>query len=338
MANLSVAILGLGRIGTSAGLALRRYMKKGGKHTFEIVGHDISSHNEKQAKKLGAVDDIESKLHRAVADCDLVLLTMPYEDLEKNYQQMADSIRDGCVVLDASPIKHPSLDIAKKYLSSEQHMVGITPIFNPRYLFDAKETIEQAEEDLFDNSAILLTPAASCSKAAVDLAFNFCVVLGSKPRFLDPHEHDAMLGYTEGLPSLMGVSLFYYLMHQDNWQDLQWFTNPNFGVLTRPLNDRHPDDLRDEWMQNRDVLGRALDGMIETLQGVRGLLADGDKSAIEDFADNASQQYEQWINHRYNADWDNASKAPKYDSSYSLLGSMFGNNMAKRIRGEKDDD
>ena len=338
MASLSIAILGLGRTGTSMGLALRRYMKKGGKHDFEIIGYDVSSHNEKLAQKSEAVDKIEKRLYRAVEDRDLVVMALPYDEVEDSYRKMADSLKAGCVVLDASPLKQPSLNWAKQYFGEEQHMVGITPILNPRYLFDARDTIENAEEDLFDDSTILLSPAASCIKEAVDLAFNFCAVLGSKPRFLDPLEHDAMLGFTEGLPSILGVSVFYYLMGQSNWDDIQWFTNPHFGVLTRPLNDSHPDALREEWMNNRDVLTRALDGMISTLQEVRGVLADGDKNAIDALAENASSQYEQWINHRYNADWDEASKPPKYDRNNSLLGSMFGSGLMKRLNNNDDDD
>ena len=38
---------------------------------------------------------------------------------------------------------------------------------------------EEAEEDLFDNSAILLTPSASSVKEAVDLAFNFASIVAA---------------------------------------------------------------------------------------------------------------------------------------------------------------
>ena len=50
MANLSIALIGLNRISTSLGLALRRYMHKGGKHQFKIVGHDPIPENEKEEK------------------------------------------------------------------------------------------------------------------------------------------------------------------------------------------------------------------------------------------------------------------------------------------------
>lgn len=337
MSELSIAILGLDRVGASVGLALRRYMTKGGNYRFNITGYDVVSHNEKQAKKMGAVDDIESKLHRAVADKDIVVMALPYEDVEPTYRRVADDLRDGVVILDVSPLKRPPLEWAEKHLSPEHHLVGITPVLNPRYLLQTDNATERAEEDLFDDSAILISPAVSCIKEAVDLAFNFCVILGSKPRFLDPLEHDMLLAFTDGLPALMGVAFFQYMMNMDNWHDLQWLTNPAFGVLTHPLKERHPDALRDEFLQNREVLTRALDGMIDGLQQFRDVLEDGDSAAIEDSLERASKEYERWINRRYSADWDRDSKMPAVDRSNTMMGTLFGGNLFKRLSGKDDD-
>ncbi len=65
MAELSVAILGLNRTSASMGLALKRYSKKGGKHNFSITGYDSRAATLKQAKKMGTVDNTESRITSA---------------------------------------------------------------------------------------------------------------------------------------------------------------------------------------------------------------------------------------------------------------------------------
>lgn len=336
MTTLSVAILGLGRTGASVGLALQRYMTKGGKYKFERVGYDPSPDVVKQAVKMQAIDESANSPYAAVANKDLVVMALSYDEVKRTYRDIAGDLRAGVVILDASPIKRPSLDWAAEYFDDEKHIVGITPIVNPRYLMSPGESIDAAEEDLFDQSTIIITPSASCIKEAVDLAFNFCTILGSKPRFLDPLEHDTLLAFTEGIPSLVGVALFQHLMRNGSWDDMKWFTNPNFGVLTRPLMDTHPDALRDVWTQNSDVMVRALDTMIQTLQQYRDVLKEGDTAAIEAVLESAAREYEDWINHRYKADWDDVGD-PDVRPSGTFMGTLFGEKFAKRLSGRNDD-
>jgi len=338
MAALTVSLIGLNRTSASIGLALKRYMTKGGKNRFEIIGHDYDTANEKDAHKMGAIDRSDHDLARAVESADLVVLALSYEDVRESFRQLAGVMRPGVVVLDASPLKQPSLKWAGEFFSDEQHLVGISPIINPRYLFKQDESLNEASEDLFDDSAILLTPAVQCAQDAIDLAFSFCTILGSKPRFLDPQEHDAMLAMTDGLPRLLSVALFQTLVLNRTWGDIQWFTNPDFGALTYPLYNTHPDALRDEFVLNRDALARGLDQIIATLSQYRELLADNDAAAIEAALVTTSQEYEVWLNRRHKANWDEAAKLPKVDASQTLVGSLFGSAIAKRLQRNRDED
>jgi len=337
MAQLSVAIIGLGRIGTSFGLSLKRHTREENKYSFDIVGFDISPDNAKHAQKMGAVDSTVPRAKDVVEDKDIVIIAISYDEVENMLKQIAPALRVGAVVLDASPLKQPSIQWAEEYFGEDNHLIGITPLVNPKYIFKPQDDTQMARDDMFDESSIILSPASSAIKEAVDLAFNLCTLIGSRPRFLDPSEHDVMLTQTVGLPRLIGFASFYHLMTQDNWHDMQWFTNPEWGVLTLPLRDVHPDALRDEWMNNPDILTRSIDGMIETLQQVRELLQDDDKRNLETTLVSTAEQYEKWLNHRYKADWDDYEPL-KVDASHTLMGSIFGGAIAKRLRGDRDDD
>ncbi|MDQ7025859.1 MAG: prephenate dehydrogenase/arogenate dehydrogenase family protein [Anaerolineae bacterium] len=338
MATLSVAILGLNRVSASVGLALRRYMSKGGKYQFQITGYDYASDVTKKSQKMGAIDRSERRIFNTVKDADIVIMALSYEEVEDSYKAIKEDLRDGVVILDFSPLKTPSLMWGAESLSDEHHIVGATPIVNPRYLYVADNSVEQAQEDLFDDSAILLTPSASCIKEAVDLAYSFAQILGSKPRFLDPLEHDTSLTQTSQLPRVLGTLLFYNLMNQANWEDLQWFTNPAFGALTRPLFDTHPDALRDEFLANRETLGRMMDDFIGSLQEFRATLRSDDKDAIEAVTVAAAEQYEQWVNNRYRADWDAASKGSETNVKGTIMQGLLGGTISKKLFGDNDDE
>lgn len=331
MASLRVAILGLGRLGASVGLALKRYSQTEGKYQFECVGHDFSPELERRAREQGIVARTERLPEDAVRGADIVVQAMGYEDVRTTYKDMAIGLRDGVVILETAPLKQASLEWATKYLKPEHHVVGLTPIVNPAYLYDARIDFDAASADYFDKGAILISPAASAAKEAVELAYNFGIILGGKPRFLDPQEHDALMAHTSTLPELLGVLSFYAMRQHPSWEDAQWLTPPIFGALTRPLKDVHPDAFRDEWIGNRDAIARALGTLIEALEQTRQRLLEGDQAAIEALASQTSEQYAEWVNRRHRADWEKGeSPKPEANQGGGIMSMLFGAKLAER--------
>lgn len=337
MASLTVAILGLDRVGVSIGLRLKSYMEKGGQHDFTLMGYDNREDFEKPARKLKLFEKIERKPFNTVSDADIVIMNLPYEDVKTAYELIASELRDGVVILDTSVIKQPSMEWAKKYLTEEHHVIGFTPIVNTEYMFEHNHSTENATDDYFHNSSVFLTPSVSSIKEAVDLAVNFSIILGGKPHFLDPAEHDSLTTLTEEVPQLLSIVSYYTLMKHNAWSDAQRLTNPAFNVLTRYLFTHHPDALRDEWAENSDNLLRAIDELMLTLRDIRGRVAEKDVDGIEAFLIQASDDYQVWINKRHNGDWEDTG-APKVDVSSTIGTSLFGGSISKRLFGGGDDD
>lgn len=335
MAKLTIAILGLDRLGVSIAMRLRAYVKKGGQHQFELIGFDSREDFEKPARKLKALDKIERKPYSAAERADLVIMNLPYEDLRAGYELIASSLRDGVVLLDTAAIKQPSLMWSAQYLSAEQHWIGFTPVVNPAYMFEHQLSPEYASDDYLHDSVIYLTPSAHCMPEAIELAVNFSAILGAKPAFLDPAEHDSLTAITEEIPQLLSIAAYSAAMRHSAWGDAQRLTNAPFNVLTRYLLTHHPDALRDEWLANRERLVRGIDALVETLSGVRDRLAEEDETAIEAFLIAASDDYQEWINRRHKGEWDeHSSRNPQFDNS--LAGSLFGSAISKRLFGGKD--
>jgi len=336
MAQLTVAILGLDRLGVSIALRLKHYMEKNGQHQFTMNGYDSRDDFEKPARKLKLFEKIERKIFNAVQNADLVIMNLPYEDVKAAYELIAPDLRDGVVILDASVIKLPSLEWAKKYLTDEHHVIGFTPVINSEFMFEHNHSTEHASEDYFLNSSIFLTPSVTSIKEAVDLAVNFSAILGGKSHFLDPAEHDSLTTLTEQVPQLLSIATYFTAMKHNAWQDAQRLTNPSFNVLTRYLFTHHPDALRDEWMENSDNLVRAIDELMLTLSEVRGRIADKDDAGVEAFIISASDDYQVWINKRHNGKWDDSGRSD-VQMDNPVASSLLGGSIAKRLFGGKDD-
>jgi prephenate dehydrogenase len=340
MANVTVTVLGLGRIGASVVLALRRYNeRKDARHTFEVTCTDLRAGVREDATKVGLGDKIERDLFGSTAKRDIVVLALPLAEIQDAYKAIASELRAGAVVLDMSLLKQQSLEWAGKYLSKEVYMVGMTPIINPKYLHDGLEDTLHAAADLFDKGSMLIMPGPQCAKEAVELAIDFAGILGAAPHFYDPAEHDGIVGLTEGLPALLGLASFYSASHSQGWTDAQRVTNPAFGRLTHHLFDTHPDDLRDLLLENSESVARQTDELIKTLQSLRDIIARKDQNALEAALEEATETYNGWINRRSNGKWEDTKDEVSGTSfAGNFMTGLMGGYFANRLKGGKNGD
>ena len=336
MAEISIAILGLKRTGASVGLALKRHNVKKTDNTFIIGGYDTSRDIAKEAQKMGAVDKIDHNLEALVRDKDIVVIALPFGEVEGAYQNIAHVLRTGVVVIDMSPLAQSALKLAQKHLPEGAHVVCAAPIINPKYLFDGTDEVARASEDLFDKGTIMVMPSVSCIKEAIGLVADFSALLGATPNFYDPAEYDSLTAATEALPSLLGVVAFHLLSRSDGWPDIQRLTNPGFGMLTRYLYDTHPDDLRDFWLTSGPALVRQVDDLVEGLRAFRALIAEKDSDSLAAALETASSEYEGWINRRMNNRWADG-RDDKPLPTQGIMGNMFGRFSFGRKDDEDDD-
>ncbi|MBK9748362.1 MAG: prephenate dehydrogenase [Chloroflexi bacterium] len=340
MNTINVGILGLGRVGASVGLALKRYnARKDARQKFNITGYDPLEASGVTARNQNAVDAVTRSLLDAASNKEILVLALPYREVAAAYRLIGGEVRAGTVILDMSPLKQPSQQWATKYLKGEAFAIGVTPILNFKYLFDGTDDIEHAAADLFDDGHMLLMPHLEAPKEAVELAADLSEILGAAPHFADPAEHDVWVAATEGLPAALGVATFYGLVRRNGWDDARRAGNPSFGRLTHHLFDAHPDDVRDLLLNNRDNVVRQLDATLETLHTLRDVLAQNDQKSLEGLLIDSAQAYQEWVARRQKGEWDDRTDGVKRESSTDLfMSGLFGSAVSKRLRGDKKGD
>jgi prephenate dehydrogenase len=198
-----IAIVGLGFIGGSIGLALRQSAKG-----MQIVGHDREPSQARKARRLGAIDRAEWNLIRACEGADVVVLALPPDGFRDTLEIVAADLKSGCLVTDTATIKGAVLHWAEELLPRQVAFVGGDPVVQSPGL-----GLDSARADLFQGILYCLTPAADVSPSAVQQAVDLVSLLGAEPYFLNADEHDGLRAAVEHLPALLTALLLREVSH-----------------------------------------------------------------------------------------------------------------------------
>lgn len=311
--KLQVTIVGLGLIGTSAGLALRRYADR-----VYIVGHDPNTGLAGAAKKAGAVDRTDWNLINAISGADRVLLALPPDQIRDTLQVIAGDLKQGCVVLDTADVKAPVMAWAAELLPAGVHFVGGHPIL---VLESLKPDTASAE--LFEQKLFCLTPDAQTEATAVQLAADLAQAMGAKPFFLDAAEHDGMMAAVVHLPQLLGAALMDAANRSPGWKDMRKLAGSQFYTSTL-ITEGDGKSVAAGLVANREHVMLWLDEFMARLDEWRQWLADGKEEAVAKAVHGGLVEGEKWMSAYLRSNWDETPDAPPLPSSGTMFRDLFG--------------
>jgi prephenate dehydrogenase len=268
-----VAIIGLGLIGGSLGLALRQ-----AKAVRQVAGFDLYKGVGDRARKLGAIDQSCASLAEAVRGSELIILATPVGAMRPLLQQLATSASPGAVVTDVASTKAQVISWAEEYLPTTISFVGGHPIAG-------KETsgIEAADATLFKQCVYCLTPTKRTSPAAIERVATLIDALGARMRFLEPPEHDGMVAGVSHLPFIASIALMQTTALNPAWDDASLLAGSGFRDMTR-LAAGSPEMYRDICLTNSETITRWLADYIAVLSTLRERIAARDPNLGEVFA------------------------------------------------------
>lgn len=264
-----LSIIGLGLIGGSLGLALKRAQPPG----IEIVGFDKSWEAGNKAKKLGAVDRVAPDLPSAVEGAAMIIVATPILSIRKVMEEMAPHLREDCVVTDTGSTKAEVLAWAGELLPEHVNFVGGHPMAG-------KETsgIAEAEAELFVDCPYCIVPTVTAGERAINTVVGLVQSVRARPVFIDAQEHDSYTAAVSHLPIMVSASLFSLARGSEAWPEMAGLAGPGFRDLTR-LASGDPEMAHDISLTNRDSIVHWLDRMIGELRRYRDLI-QGDQEEL----------------------------------------------------------
>jgi prephenate dehydrogenase len=322
-------IIGLGRLGTSIGMAIR------GQGKSKVVGYDADNSAQSLAQRMGAVDSIEWNIDKAVEVADVVIVATPAGSLYDVFDGIARHLKPGTVVTDTSPSKRAVLEWAQELLPSSVDFIGGNPLTGA-----AIKEQKEASGHIFHNAkwAIVVPPTAN--QQAINAVTDLVESIGAKPVFMDSHEHDSFSAATSGLPGVVSAAVMNAVSTSPSWAEISRFVGSDFDNVTAAASG-DPASSQSAAATNADMLAHWIDQLIERFQAIKVSLLDEEERFSSDgvLADSFIQAWEQRARLEAGVADRRPEKIERPDmpsSSESMMGMFFGSRVARALGGDKE--
>jgi prephenate dehydrogenase len=193
-----VAIIGLGLIGGSWGLALKKYGWAGCR-----VGYGRAS-TIARALAVDAVDEGTDDFGKAVRDADLIILAAPVGAILDCFPRLKGVASSQALVTDVGSTKRLICQGARETFGNEPLFLGGHPLAGKE-----RAGVENADATLFLNARYVLTPLEErhLEDTRVKAFVSLVTAFGARPYVMDPASHDRALAFLSHLPQLLSSAL-----------------------------------------------------------------------------------------------------------------------------------
>jgi len=266
-----VAVIGVGLIGGSFALALRR---AGG--VASVVGVDRDGQALERAVALGVIDQAAESISDATQGADLVVVAVPVRAIGPVLHDVGLALDPGAVVTDVGSTKGEVTRIAREELRE------LFPRFVPGHPIAGRESsgVDAATAELFKGARVVLTPVDETAPDAVDVVRACWEGAGARIALLSADDHDRIFAAVSHLPHLLSFALVSEFTGRANAAELFAFAAGGFRDFTR-IAGSSPEMWRDIALQNRAALLDELDSYAARLAVFRELVDKGDGPGLQ---------------------------------------------------------
>jgi len=258
------AVVGVGLIGGSIGLALRERLGT------QVTGFDLSPAVLDAALRRQAIDAAAGSAAQAARGADLVFVAAPISALARALDEALAAAPGGCVVTDVGSTKRELVEGRE-----DARYIGGHPLAGAE-----TSGVEHARADLFEGATWYLTPGPATSGALYERLHRALVGIGAQPAAIDAAVHDRVMASVSHLPHVFANVLVAQAARAlGDGADVP-ATGPSFRDATRVAG-ANAAIWPDIYLSNRDALVALIDETQTRLAEVREALAAADRGAIE---------------------------------------------------------
>lgn len=266
-----VTIIGLGLIGGSLALALKKYTK------YTVVGYDSCQQTIAQALEEGAIDKGASCVQQAVADGDFIFLAVNPSLVVEIVGQTAAAMKTGAVITEVASAKGVIPSELNRLLPPGVSYVGGHPMAGSE-----KNGFGAAAADLFVGKPYIILRDGPTGTAAADLLAGLVAKLGARICIMDMNDHDPAVADISHVPHIAAAALTVLAGDGTNGQRKLSLAAGGFRDMTRVASG-NPEMWADICLMNRAAVQTSLEQLQHILTCVNHLLAANDKAALTEF-------------------------------------------------------
>lgn len=279
MNPIRVAILGLGLIGGSLGLALRQSQTE----QVEVIGFARRAATGKLALQMGAVDNVAATPQQAVTDADFVFLCTPVLQMLPMAELVVPAMKSGAVLTDVGSTKGWFVKKINRLLPPDIHYIGGHPMAGRE-----RSGMEAAQADLFRDKWFLFTPFPDTPPALLARLRHLILLTGAKTAELDEQTHDQITAVISHVPHVVAAGLVQLLRKQSDPVQTARFIGGGFRDTTR-IASSDADMWADICMTNGENIAVELDATVDLLTDVANMIRAGDRQGMHAYFSEAKQ-------------------------------------------------
>ena len=276
-----LAIVGTGLVGTSVALAATRA------GVGAVAAFDSDDSRLRQAAARARLE-ARSSIEDAVRDARLIVVAVPVGSAAATVGEVLAAAPPDATVTDVSSTKR---SLAETFDD---------PRFVPGHPVAGGETSgpDRAAAELFDGATWFLTPGAGADAARVEGLERFVSALGARPVRRDAADHDRILALTSHLPHALANALMRVAAGESGALES---AGASFREMTRVAG-ANTSVWTDIFLENGDLIARAVASLRAELQSVESALAGSDRAYLEQSIADAQEGRNQLLSHAYQAE------------------------------------
>lgn len=266
----NIAIIGLGLLGGSLGLAIAEHLPQA-----QTTGFDSNPATRERAKERGLVGTVHASAAEAVTDCDLVIFCVPVGAIAGAAAEIADALPQDTIISDVGSSKQSVSQALAKSLPNHTiipaHPVAGTEQSGPDAGF----------AELFAHRWCILTPDENASAEALESVTKFWEALGAKVEIMDAAHHDLVLAVTSHIPHLIAFTIVGTASDLEDVtrSEVIKYSAGGFRDFTR-IAASDPTMWRDVFLNNREAVLEMLGRFTEDLTDMQRAIRRGDSDAL----------------------------------------------------------
>ena len=281
---MRVAVIGLGLIGGSLGLAL----KAAGS---EVGGYARRPATAAAALARGVVDRCGSDMPSTIKGADIIVIATPVLTVKEVLIEIASHLPKSAIVTDVASTKSEVMKWAGEHLPAKACFIGGHPMAGKE-----ASGIAAADADLFRGCTYCLFPGGNVKPEQRRRMEDLVKTVGARPFYIDAQEHDELVAAVSHLPHLLSVALISATVNDPRWAAMSRLASSGYRDTTR-LASGDPRMSRDICLTNRKPIVEAIDSYIDSLKELRRMVNSGDEK-IEEYFIKARKAREDWLRQR----------------------------------------
>src|SRR3954463_8733139 len=262
---MRVAVLGVGLIGGSIGLAARARLDA------EVAGFDPDRELLDRAAELGAIDTSHDSVAAAIEGAGLVFCAAPVMSLPDIAREALDAAGEDCAVTDVGSVKRDVIAA----LGSDGRFVGGHPLAGAE-----TSGVEGARADLFDGARWYLTPTSNTQGVLYDRVQRAIADIGARPQAIEAETHDRLMATISHLPHVLAnvlVTQAATALSEESEHLPE--VGPSFRDATRVAG-ANPSIWGDIFAGNREAVAAEIDAAVARLSEAAELIRSGEPDAV----------------------------------------------------------